>query len=229
MKFGAIVSARMGSTRLPGKAMLPLMGQPVIALLLRRIRTSKLLSSLIVATTAQPEDDVLARAASATGTDIYRGPIDDVLNRYVLAGKRLEADYIVRITGNCPFVDGPTLDLVLRQVISKAPFDLLTTKPAYPPGIDFEIYAKQRLETINSLTLPPTQRENIFSYIMEHESEHTVVRVAPPDNLRCTEPIFLLDTPEDYERMQRMTAGISNIHISPAELIKRQCPGVPTP
>jgi spore coat polysaccharide biosynthesis protein SpsF len=222
MRFGAVIAARTGSTRLPGKALLPLLGLPVITLLLRRIRTSRLLDDLIFATTTLPQDDLLAETVAAEGTRVFRGPVDDVLSRYVLAGELLEAEYGVRVTGDCPFIDGPTLDFALNACRAQPRFDLLTTKPAFPHGIDYEVYSKAVLAEVNRQTLRPDEREHILNHIYEHEGRYRIIRIAPPPGMKTDQTIFLLDTQEDYRRMQAMTAGTEDIFISPVELIRKQ-------
>lgn len=220
MRFGAIIAARTGSVRLPGKALLPIMGIPSISLLIRRIKTSRLLEEIVFATTLLSQDDALASAVEKEGVPVFRGSADDVLDRYVRAGEALKSDYIVRITGDCPFVDGPTLDYVLGECGRNMPFDLLTTKPAFPHGIDFEVYYKPCLAEINSYRLSESEREHILNYIYGNESSYKIIRVSPPENLFSDAPLFLLDTPEDYDRMKSMTQGRDDIFISPAQLIK---------
>jgi spore coat polysaccharide biosynthesis protein SpsF len=224
MRFGAIVAARTGSARLPGKALLPLMGLPVISLLLRRIRTSRMLDELIFATTTLPQDDRLAQTVAAEGVRVFRGAVDDVLDRCVQAGALLGVEYGVCITGDCPFVDGPSLDFVLSASRTLAPFDLLTTKPAFPHGIDYEVYAASVLADVNRQALGRPQREHILNHLYEHEERYRIVRLSPPPELMTAQPLFLLDTPEDYQRLQAMTAGSDDIHMTPAELIRRQRP-----
>jgi spore coat polysaccharide biosynthesis protein SpsF len=222
MRFGAVITARTGSTRLPGKALLPLMGLPVITLLLRRIRTSRLLDDLIFATTTLPQDDRLAETVAAEGVQVFRGTVDDVLGRCVGAGDLLEAEYGVRITGDCPFVDGPTLDFVLNACRTQPRFDLLTTKPSFPHGIDYEVYALSVLADANRQNLSAPEREHMLNHLYTHEERYRIIRLAPPPELKTDRTLFLLDTQDDFRRMQTMTAGIEDIFISPAELIRRQ-------
>lgn len=215
-----IIAARTGSRRLPGKALLPLMSVPVICLLIRRLKTSKLAEKIVFATTQLPEDDLLAETVKKEGIEVFRGSTDDVLNRYVEAALSFDAEYAVRVTGDCPFVDGSTLDIVLERCREIGSFDLVTTKPAYPHGIDYEVYRKNLLAEIYHLELTAEDREHILNYVYRNEDIFKIVRLEPPVELKSEKTIFLLDTPEDYQRMKTLVEGVLDIHVSPSELIR---------
>jgi len=221
IKFGVIIAARSGSKRLPGKALLPLFGIPVIVLIIRRLRTSRKADKIVFATTDLPEDDVLAEVVRKEGIDVFRGASEDVLSRYVNAALRYDFNYVVRVTGDCPFVDGETLDQVLEQCVKFPSFDLATTKPNYPHGIDYEIYPKKILEEINKLDITSEDREHHLNYIYNHKSSFRIYRLQPPAELLCDETLFLLDTTSDYNLIKGMIKDINDIFISPIELIKR--------
>ena len=221
MKFGIIVAARTGSKRLPGKALMPILGTPVISLIVRRLKTSKRVSKIIFATTVLPEDDELTETVQREGVDVFRGSESDVLSRYVNAALPYDFDFVVRITGDCPFVDGTTLDHILEQCLKFPSFDLVTTKPAYPHGIDYEVYPKKLLEEINGLHLTKEEREHHLNYIYRNEKKFKIHRLIPPAELTLKDTIFLLDTPEDYAMMTAMLKGLNDIFISPVELIKK--------
>lgn len=221
MKFGIIIAARLGSRRLPGKAMLPLLGIPVISLIIRRLKTSVLASKIVFATTVLAEDDKLAELVQKEGVDVFRGSDKDVLSRYVNAASLHDVNYVVRVTGDCPFVDGSTLDHVLDECRKLPSFDLVTTKPAYPHGIDFEIYPRKILEEINKLNISGQEREHHLNYIYKNEKNFNIQRLLPPSDLVMNDTIFLLDTPEDYAAMNAMVKDVNDIFISPSELVKR--------
>ena len=221
MTFGVIIAARMGSKRLPGKALLPLMGIPVISFIIRRLKKSKLASNIIFATTLLKEDDELASVAQNEGVEVFRGSENDVLSRYVQAASAYNFNYVVRITGDCPFVDAHTLDYVLNQCKSLRSFDLATTKPAYPHGIDYEIYPKVVLEKINELPLTAEEREHHLNFFYKNENQFTIQHLQPPPDLKLEDTIFLLDTAIDYANINAILRDINNIFVSPSELIKK--------
>lgn len=221
MRFGAILAARSDSTRLPGKALLPLLGLPIVVLIVRRIRTSRLLSDFVFATTDRQVDDELAAVVAAEGVKVFRGAAEDVLHRFVEAAKMMDCDRCVRISGDCPFIGGPTLDLVLERCSEEVESDLVTTKPAFPNGIDYEIYPKAVLEKIDALELTAEEREHILNYIVNNPEQHLITRLVPPPELMCDRTIFLLDTDEDFKGMTSLTRGIDDIHVDPVDLIRR--------
>ena len=221
MEFGVIIAARTGSARLPGKVLLPLMGLPVLVFLLRRLKTSQMTSRFIVATTDRPEDNSLAEVAEKEGARVFRGSSDNVLGRYVLAARGESFDYAVRATGDCPFIDGTTLDRVLKQCVALPSYDLVSTKPAFPHGIDYEIYPKVLFEQIDQDNPTPEEREHICNYIYSRSGQYNIVRLTPPSDMVCAQRLFLLDTPEDYSRMCRLLDGEHDIHISPADVIRK--------
>lgn len=224
MKFGAIIAARLASQRLPGKALLPLMGIEVLRLVIRRIKQSSETSSFVLATTGNKEDEALEKIALEEGIGVFRGDVDDVLGRFVKAAHSAfpsEIDHIVRVTADCPFVGGDTLDPVLSRCRQLAPFDLATTKPGYPHGIDYEIYARHLLEDIDSKKETTyEEREHILNYIYNREEQFRIVRVSPPETLTSSTE-FLLDTQEDYDRLRTLVHGIVDTFVSAEELVKR--------
>jgi spore coat polysaccharide biosynthesis protein SpsF (cytidylyltransferase family) len=223
MRFGAIVAARTGSQRLPGKALLSFMGIPAISLLLRRIKQSENLSEIILATTDMHEDNLLAETAHAEGVAVFRGSKDDVLGRYVQAAKKKDFDYVVRITGDCPLVDAETLDYVLKNCREIDKFDLATTKPLYPRGIDYEVYPVGIMENIyKTKELTAQDREHVTNYIYRNAGQgYRIVKLSPPEDIRSGEPSFLLDTQADYEFLTGLLAGVSDMNVRVSDLIKR--------
>src|SRR6266852_5431122 len=138
-KVGVVVGARTRSSRLPGKALLPVQGIPMISFLLRRLsRCSG--GTVILATTELPADDRLAEVARAEGVPVFRGADADVVARYVDAAERFAFDTVVRVTGDCPFVDAGLVDWCLSHAAKVERFDLATTKGRFPVGLDVEIY-----------------------------------------------------------------------------------------
>src|SRR5438067_3392760 len=105
MKIVAIVQARMGSTRFPNKVMRPICGTPMIGLLLERLARAKRIDQIVLATSEDRRNEPLAQYVRKLGYVVYRGSEDDVLDRYYRAAKEVEADTVVRITGDCPLID----------------------------------------------------------------------------------------------------------------------------
>lgn len=222
MRFGVLVAARMGSTRLPGKVLLPVMGMPLILFILKRLRASQYAADIVLATTNLRQDDELATVVEQAGFSVYRGAEHDVLGRYVEAARGRGFNYAVRVTGDCPLVSGDTLDGVIEECLHYGSFDVVTTKPAYPHGIDYEVYPTALLEQVHTLPdVTAEDREHMLNYVYRHEQQFCVVRLQPPASLPLhTE--FLIDTPEDYQRLTALLDGETNVYITPYELAAKE-------
>lgn len=217
--IGVVVAARTGSRRLPGKALLPLAGVPMIAYQLRRLRTSRRADAIVLATTTRPDDDRLAEVAAAEGVPVFRGAEEDLVGRYVAAAAAFGFRTVVRVTGDCPFTDGPTLDACLEASGRLGAFDLATTKPAYPRGIDYEIYPEavmQRLDATSALSAE--HREHLTLFLYEHEERFRIARLEPPPPLRA-DVALLVDYPEDYARISAIAGRVGSIHAGVPEIL----------
>lgn len=220
-RIGVIVAARTGSTRLPGKVLLPLSGIPMITFLLRRLRGSRRAQAFILATTGLAEDDRLAEIVAAEGVPVFRGSNEDLLERFVAATARHDLDTVVRVTGDCPFVDAETLDHCLSRCAELDAFDIATTKGAFPQGIDFEIYrATAMAELRGCAALSPADREHLTKYLYEHPERYRVCTIEPLEAWRLPGAVFTVDTPDDYRAAQALAARFDDINFSVADLIE---------
>src|SRR3989338_7348983 len=148
----AIIEARMGSTRLPGKTLLPIVGKPAIGLLIERLRIAKKINEIILATTINPEDDAIEKFCNENNTKCFRGSSEDVLNRVYSAAKIYDADIIVEVTGDCPLLDPWLIDECI-DIFLMEDYDYLSNfiEQSYPPGIDVQIFTFKVLERLNRL------------------------------------------------------------------------------
>ena len=204
----AIIQARMGSSRLPGKVLLPLSGRPVLAHVVKRARDSGVLDEVVVATTDAPLDDPVAELASKLGAMVFRGSESDVLSRYAGAAETFSADIVVRITADCPLVDPEVLaEMVVRfQDLRKSDqrADVLTNARvrSFPRGLDVEIFTREALNAANAEATAPHQREHVTPFLYENPSRFRIV-----DQLReedASRYRLTLDTAEDYELLNRI-------------------------
>ena len=181
-EYGVIIAARMGSRRLPGKALLPLKGIPMISFLINRLKSSKKISKMILATTKLPEDDLLPRTAEHDGISVFRGDRDDVVKRFVKAAEAFNMSYVVRVTGDCPFVDGASLDFCLEKCDRLSDFDLVTTKGNFPIGIDYEIYKSETMYQLHKTSLTLDEREHLTLPIYKRKHIYKIIRLNPPNS-----------------------------------------------
>ncbi len=222
MKFGVIIAARTGSSRLPGKALLPLMGIPMINFLIRRLRASHLADTMILATTDLKEDDQLAEVAEKEEIEVFRGDSDDVVKRYVDAANAFAIDYVVRITGDCPFVDATTLDYCLEKCNTWNYFDLATTKTLFPVGIDYEIFNAKTLNKIHhNGKLNKEEREHLTLHFYNNEHLFDINKLHPPKKWVCREQTFTIDTEDDYQRAQKLVQSFPDIYFNVENAIRK--------
>ena len=202
MKTVAIIQARMGSTRFPNKVMRTICGTPMIGLLLARLKNSKLVDQIVLATSEDPRNDLLAKYVRDLEFTVFRGSEDDVLDRYYQAAKEAEADFIVRITGDCPLID----PAIVNQVITKLKNDSVeyvsnTLPPTYPDGLDTEVFTFQTLETAWREAKRPQEREHVTPFIRESGKFSQANLIHDPDN---SKERWTVDEPEDFEVVQKI-------------------------
>jgi len=171
MKIVAMVQARTGSVRLPEKVLKPIVNKPMIELLLTRLSHSSELDEIVVATTEEKRDDKLESVVESLGFKCTRGSEKDVLNRFYESAKFLDADVIVRITGDCPLVDSKLVDACIRGY-KKTKVDYFSNiDPAtYPDGLDIEVMSFKSIERANSEANSDFDREHVTPYIRNSDS-----------------------------------------------------------
>ena len=164
----AILQARMTSSRLPGKVMAPVLGEPMIGRQIERLRRSVQIDRLIVATSAEPSDDALAAYCLSLGLGVVRGALDDVLGRFATAlADHPDADVVVRLTADCPLADPVVIDAVIaRHHAAGADYtsNTLGTR-TYPHGLDAEVVRAEVLLQAARLADDPYEREHVTPYI----------------------------------------------------------------
>jgi spore coat polysaccharide biosynthesis protein SpsF len=199
MKKAAIVQARTGSTRLPGKVLLDLAGRPVLARVIERLRECRKLDEIIVATSSRKGDDAIEELCLELATPCFRGSEDDVLDRFYQAARSHKADTIIRITADCPLIDPALIDRMTTLFTElDPPADYLsnTLKRTYPRGLDAEIFSFQALEKAWRKASHPAEREHVTPYIYRRPEEFRLAGYAAGPDL--SHHRWTLDTPEDY-------------------------------
>ena len=199
MKVVAIIQARMGSTRLPGKVLKKISGIPAIEILLARLSHSELIDEICVATSHNTENDVLCDVVEKLGYYVIRGSETDVLQRFWDAADATSADIIVRITGDCPVVDPKLVDKVIELYL-RADVDYASNidPPTFPDGLDVEVFGRRSLEAANLGAQSDFDREHVTPFIRNGNFKKLNLRnVQDTSELRLT-----LDEPEDLKLLQ---------------------------
>jgi spore coat polysaccharide biosynthesis protein SpsF len=200
----AVVQARMGSSRLPGKVLREASGRTLLAHLVQRLRRARTIDRIVIATTTSPADDELERAAEALGVGISRGSESDVLSRYAAAIAPLAIDTVVRVTADCPLLDEAEVDRVVGEYLirknSAEPADYVTNQAGnvrhIPRGLDVEVMSRSALERAQREATRPGDREHVTPYLYREPGRFRCVVTHYPygdfSDLRLT-----VDTPED--------------------------------
>jgi spore coat polysaccharide biosynthesis protein SpsF len=210
----AIIQARMGSTRLPGKVMLPLCGHSVLAQVIARAEAARGIDRVMVATSVGAEDDVVAAEAARCGAAVFRGSAEDVLARYHGAALAAGARTVLRITADCPLLDPELVSAMLarfRQSEAAAQrLDYLsnTLARSYPRGLDAEIFTFAALARCHAEATLPHQREHVTPYLYEHPALFAIENYAGTPDLSAHR--WALDTPEDWELIQAIYARLGS-------------------
>jgi len=163
----AIVQARMGSTRLPGKVMADIGGVPMIRRLLDRLNAVPLIDDIVVATTTNQDDDVLAAWLNAAGIQTYRGSPDNVLDRFVQAAAGRQAELIVRVTADDPLKDPLIITQAINILKNDPSLDYVsnTIEPTWPEGLDIEVVRFSALQRAHREAILKSDREHVTTYI----------------------------------------------------------------
>lgn len=228
MSTVALISARLGSTRLPGKVLLPLCGKPMLWHITQRVRAAAGVQEVVVATTALRGDEAIVACCDAHDLSCYRGSENDVLDRYYRAACRYDAQMIVRVTADCPMVDPALIDEVLRAQ-KQGNFDLVGAATGagavgmvghhFPDGCDVECYTFAALERLWKTATAPSDREHVSPYAWRNTDEFDVGRVwAPADWGRYR---LTVDYAEDYALAKAVYAALwrKERHFTVAEVV----------
>ena len=163
----AIIQARMTSTRLPAKVMKKVKERPLLGYLIERLRFCRRIDKIILATTANKEDDLIVSFAREENLPFYRGSEDDVLDRYYQTAKTFNIDHIVRITSDCPLIDPRICDHVVK-VYFESNVDFVRTGPTFAEGVDCEVLSFKALEKAWNEASLKSEREHVTLYIRNH-------------------------------------------------------------
>lgn len=193
----AILQARVSSTRLPNKVLAPMLGLPMLARQIERLRRAKTLDKLVVATSEDASDDPLAVMCEDIGVSCYRGSLNDVLARFVGACAIFgPAEHVVRLTGDCPLADSEVVDLVVRHhIASSADYTANAIQPTWPDGLDVEVMRTDILQRAAAEARLPSEREHVTPYIHKHPEWFRIEHVKGERDLSVLR--WTVDEPDD--------------------------------
>jgi len=215
----AIIQAHMGSTRLPGKVLMDLAGEPMLSRVVKRTMRAQKINKVVVATTTKPQDDVIVDLCQAEGWLYFRGSEEDVLDRYYQTAKKYGGDIIVRITSDCPLIEPEVTDLVINEFLrSQADYASNSFEPhTYPRGLDTEVMSFAALERAWREDKNPAWREHVTPYIYRHPEKFKLYAVRNDKDysyLRWT-----VDIAQDLELVRKIYEHFGNDRFSWQEVI----------
>lgn len=199
----AILQARLSSSRLPGKVLKPIMGQPMLWHQLERIKRSTQIDKIIVATSDQPEDTAIEEMCQASNIDCYRGSLNDVLDRYYRVAKKYKADTVIRLTGDCPLADPKVIDVGIK-FFRNADFDYASNciERSYPIGLDMEVFKFGCLEEAWNEAKLPSQREHVTLFIQDNPERYKLGFFKNDRDL--SHHRWTVDEPADFEFVKQV-------------------------
>ena len=196
LKNFAIIQARMSSTRLPGKVLLPLSDKPVLEHVIQRVRNCKLVDKVVVATTVHDSDDIIENWCKKNNFNYYRGSLEDVLDRFYKVASQYKAENILRITADCPVIDSGIIDEVIEKY-HEGNFDFYGLSGEFPDGLDCSMFSFKALETAWKNSKLQSEREHVGPYIANHPELFAIGGYEKFKNLGHLR--LTLDDPRDYQ------------------------------
>ena len=208
-KIIAVVQARMDSSRLPGKSLLKIGNWAIIELVMERIKQSSEIDDVVLATSINPKDDVLADYIQNKGFKVFRGSEEDVLSRFYNSVKNFKPDAVLRVTGDCPLISPKLIDMSVKKFneMNVDYFSLAigeTKERAFPRGFDVEIASFAALTEAMNEAEEKYEREHVMPFLYTNEDRYTTYYLEPPQEHSRPGYRLCVDTQEDYETILKI-------------------------
>jgi len=211
MKTAAIIQARMGSQRLPGKVLMDIAGKPMIDHVVERARRCESVDGVIVATSTNSDDDQLADHCRKIGVNVVRGSEQDVLSRYALAAEKFRCETVVRITSDCPLIDPAIVDQVVYEVSRNPGVQYACNffpQRLYPRGLDVEAITAQLIRQLNKEATDPRHREHVTLKVYENAFRFNIASVS--NRLDHSHLRWTVDTEADLKLVRKICEHFAN-------------------
>lgn len=209
MKVVAIIQARMGSTRLPGKILMEVLDKPLLEYQIERVKRSKLIDEIVIATTTNEIEQPIIDLCERLNILYYRGSEEDVLSRYYEAAKEYSADVVVRLTSDCPIIEPTIIDTIIEYYIDnsyKCDYVSNTLKRTYPRGYDVEVFPFDILEKVYKNAELQAEREHVTPYIYQQPHLFNIGYVLGDiDNSKFR---LTVDTIEDFSLIEKIISAL---------------------
>ncbi|THD17774.1 acylneuraminate cytidylyltransferase [Anoxybacillus ayderensis] len=223
MKVAAIIQARMGSTRLPGKVLKKVLDKTLLEYQIERVKRAKTIDEIIIATTTKESDDPIVQLCQQLSIPYYRGSEEDVLSRYYEAATTFGVDVIVRLTSDCPIIDPNVIDKVVEQYLdNRDRYDYVsnTLTRTYPRGMDTEVVSYEVLKRAHEEAKGSVYREHVTAYMYHHPDQFRLCNVSNEEDE--SKHRWTVDTEEDFELIKKIIGElyIENAHFTMDDVLK---------
>jgi spore coat polysaccharide biosynthesis protein SpsF len=206
----ATIEARMTSTRLPGKVMMPALGKPMLAHLTSRLKAVPSIDEIVLATTTNVTDDVLVDFAKNDGIKVFRGSEEDVLARVIAAGESQGAQVLVEITGDCPLIDPELVEQTIRMYFNhNVDYASNSIIPSFPDGMETQVISMSALKDAARRTNDPLDREHVSLFLWKRPQEYSIVHLVAPPSLHWPGLGLTLDEPGDYLLLTKIIEALA--------------------
>jgi spore coat polysaccharide biosynthesis protein SpsF len=205
MKVVAIIQARIGSTRLPGKVLKKILGKSLLDFQLERLRQVNNIDEIVIATTTNVNDLPVVEWCKQNSISFYRGSEEDVLSRYYEAATIFNADIVVRLTSDCPLIDPKVVETVINHYIThKESVDYVSNSliRTFPRGLDTEVMSYSVLKQVHMEAISKPHREHVTAYIYSHPERFKLLNVS--NNLDQSRFRLTVDTIEDFQLIRNI-------------------------
>lgn len=207
--IAVIIQARISSTRLPEKILLKACGKTMLEHMIERVKRSKKINEIVVATTNRSKDDIIENLCNEMKIKCFRGPENDVLLRYKLASESIGADIVVRITSDNPLMDPQIIDQVI-EIFQKNNYDLVSNSSfkstTYPHGFTVEVFSSKTLEEVDKEAQKPSDREHVILFMSLQPKKYKFFQMHYERDL--SKYRLTLDYPEDYSVIKSVFEGL---------------------
>lgn len=209
MKIVAIIQARMGSTRLPGKILKKVLEKPLLEYQIERVKRAKLVDEIVIATTTNNSEQPIIDFCEKHSILYYRGSEEDVLSRYYEAAKEYKADTIIRLTSDCPIIDPVVIDKIIEYYTDNQPlynYVSNTINRTYPRGYDTEVISYKALENVYQRATSKSEKEHVTSYVFQNPHLFHIEQIlngTDHSNFRLT-----VDTYEDFVLISKIITSL---------------------
>lgn len=205
MKIVSTIEARMTSSRLPGKVLMPVNGRPLLYYLVKRLKSVRLIDEIVLATTTNKSDDDLVVFAESNNITVYRGSEEDVMNRVICSAESVNADIVVEITGDCPIIDPFIIDQTIKLFLNNQ-CEYVTNAHirSYPDGMDTQVFYLETLKKSANLTKDFLDHEHVTLHIRNHPELFKTIHLIAPSDQFWPELGLTLDELQDYKLIKKI-------------------------